>query len=86
MLYSAQIRAARALLHWSQEDLAKKAGIGVATVRRIEAGDGLVSGHTSTAFQIQKAFEAAGIRFIADNESDGIGVRLIKRRRATRER
>jgi len=86
MLYSAQIRAARALIHWSQEDLAKKAGIGVATVRRIEVGDGLVSGNVTTVFRIQKALERAGIRFTTDDESDGIGVRLILRRTTNRER
>ena len=80
MLYSAQIRATRALLHWSQGDLAKKAGIGIATVQRVEAGKGLISGHVSTAFRVQEALNAAGARFISANESGGIGVRLRKRR------
>ena len=80
MLYSAQIRAARALLHWSQGDLAKKAGIGIATVQRLEAGKGLISGNVSTAFRIQEALEVAGARFISADETGGRGVRLRKRR------
>ena len=35
MLYAAQLRAGRALLGWRQEDLASRAGVGLATVQRI---------------------------------------------------
>ena len=40
MLHASQIRAARALLGWSQEQLADAADIGVATIRRIEVLEG----------------------------------------------
>jgi transcriptional regulator with XRE-family HTH domain len=76
MLQSAQIRAARALLGWKQDDLAKAAKIGIATIRRIEGQEGPVMGYVSTLMSIQSAFETAGIRFLDNEPGGGIGVRL----------
>jgi transcriptional regulator with XRE-family HTH domain len=75
MRYSAQIRAARALLGWSQDKLARRAGIGLATLRRIEQNEGIVKGNFSTIIKIQKVLEQAGIHF-TDDEAGEIGVRL----------
>ena len=44
MLFAAQIRAARALLDWRQDDLARAADVGITTIRRIEAQPGPVMG------------------------------------------
>src|SRR5262249_182405 len=77
MRYSAQIRAARALLGWSQEQLANKAGIGWATLRRIEQKEGIIRGNFSTIVKIQQSLEHAGIHFV-ENYSEGIGVLLKK--------
>ena len=75
MLRSSQIRAARALLGWRQQDLASATKIGLATIARIEQGKGMVQGNFSTIMKIQQALEKKGISFI--NESEGaIGVRL----------
>jgi transcriptional regulator with XRE-family HTH domain len=76
MLQAAQIRAARALLAWRQEDLAKAAKVGLATIARIEQGQGAAQGNVSTIIRIQDALERAGIRFIASEPGGGIGVRL----------
>jgi transcriptional regulator with XRE-family HTH domain len=76
MLYAPQIRAARALLGWSQDRLADVSDVGVATIRRIETLAGLVTGNVSTQLKIKQAFERAGIRFIDADASGGIGVRL----------
>jgi hypothetical protein len=38
-------------------------------------------GYVSTLLRIQKAFEQAGVHFIDDDESGGIGVRLQKKKR-----
>ena len=75
MLYSEQIRAARALLGWNQGELAKKAQIGTATVQRLETGNGLVSGHVATVARVQKALEAGGVRFLPADDAGGVGVR-----------
>ena len=81
MLEPAQIRAARALLGWRQEDLAKASGVGTATIQRIEKSDGPITGYVSTVMRIEAAFEKAGILFITDDELAGIGVRLAKKKR-----
>ena len=75
MRYSAQIRAARALLGWSQDQLARRAKVGLATLRRIEQTEGIVKGNFSTVLKIQKALEQSGIHFIEDDFGQ-IGVRL----------
>ena len=75
MRYSSQIRAARALLGWSQSQLARRAGIGLATLQRIEQNEGIVKGNFSTILKIQKALEEAGIVF-TDGDAAEIGVRL----------
>ena len=67
MRYSSQIRAARALLGWSQGKLARAAGVGLATLQRIEQNEGVVKGNFSTVLKIQKALEQAGIQFTEDN-------------------
>jgi transcriptional regulator with XRE-family HTH domain len=75
MRYSAQIRAARALLGWSQIQLARRAGVGLATLQRVEQNEGLVKGNFATILKIQKALEHAGIQFTEDDAGE-IGVRL----------
>ena len=81
MLQVAQLRAARALLGWRQEDVAQAAKISVATIRRIESQEGALTGYVSTLLKIQTAFEQAGIQFIDDDETGGFGVRMAKRKR-----
>jgi transcriptional regulator with XRE-family HTH domain len=81
MLQTAQIRAARALLGWRQNDLAKAARVNIATVRRIESKEGPVMGYVSTLMRIQSAFETAGIRFLDSDPEGGIGVRLRKQKK-----
>ena len=81
MLQVAQLRAARALLGWRQEDIAQAARISVATIRRIESQEGQLAGYVSTVVKIQTAFEHAGIQFIDDDELGGFGVRMAKKQR-----
>ncbi len=76
MLSPAQCRAARGLLDWSRKQLAAVAWVKSAIIRRFEAG-ALEPDHVTTDL-LQRAFEGAGIIFIAEN-GDGPGVRLQKR-------
>lgn len=70
-----QIKAARALLAWSQEDLGEKTGVSIPTIKRLEARDGDLGGRRATRDKITSALEAAGIEFIDEN-GGGAGVRL----------
>lgn len=75
MITSAQCRAARALLDWSQQQLADAARVGVVTVRQFESG--AAEPRRSTLDVITRAMEAAGVIFVAEN-GEGPGVRLRK--------
>jgi transcriptional regulator with XRE-family HTH domain len=76
-LTSAQIRAARALLRWSAEDLARQSALSVATVRRAELSDGETSMTAANNLAVRRVLEAAGVEFI-DEDGGGPGVRLRK--------
>lgn len=78
MLTAQQVRAARALLGWKQEELAKKAQIGLATIQRLERGSGPLMAHVSTAVKIETCLKQAGILFIDSDTSAGEGVRFAK--------
>lgn len=74
-LAGAQIRAARALLHWSAADLAREAMIGINTIRRAEIVDYETSLTTANEAAIRRTLESAGVEFIEAN-GGGPGVRL----------
>ena len=76
-LDSAQIRAARSLIRWSAEDLAAKASLSVATIRRAELTDSETSMTAANDLAVRRALEAAGVEFIDEN-GGGVGVRLRK--------
>ncbi len=75
MLTGEQVRAARAALNWSAQDLADKAGIARRTLVTTEAVDGVPQTTTSTLKKIQAALEAAGIEFVGTPD-DGPGIRI----------
>src|SRR5260370_41436414 len=56
------VRAARALLAWSQQDLAKAAGVATSTVADFERGDRKPVANNAQA--MREALETAGIRFL----------------------
>ena len=62
-----QVKAARALLGWSQGQLAQASGISEPTIKRLEAADGDIGGRADTSEAIRHAIEAAGVEFIAQN-------------------
>lgn len=73
----AQMRAARALLKLSAEDLAKAASVGIATIRRAEGSDAAPNMTTANNLTVKRYLEAAGVEFIPEN-GGGAGVRLRK--------
>ena len=79
-LTGGQIRAARALLRWSAEDLAEQSAIGVTTIRRAELIEGETSMTAANDLAIRRTLETAGIEFIDEN-GGGPGIRLRQRQR-----
>lgn len=76
-LTSAQIRAARALLRWSAEELAQQSLLSVATIRRAELTEKETAMTSANDVAVRRALEAAGVEFIDEN-GGGPGVRLGK--------
>ena len=76
-LSPAQIRAARALLRWSADDLAAASSVGLATIRRAELAETHTSMTRPNDAAIRRALEDAGVNFI-DQNGGGEGVRLVK--------
>ncbi len=75
-----QVKAARALLGWSQSQLAARSGVSEPTIARLEsASDGDIGGRAETAHKIQDALEKSGIQFIPEN-GGGAGVRLKRKK------
>jgi transcriptional regulator with XRE-family HTH domain len=63
MISNLQIRAARALLGWSQQRLAEEAGLSAITVKRLEASDETFQAKFETVKRVKEAVEAAGVVF-----------------------
>jgi|JI10StandDraft_1071094.scaffolds.fasta_scaffold08530_10 transcriptional regulator with XRE-family HTH domain len=91
MITREQMKAARALLDWSQKDLAEKSGVSEPTIKLIETAK--IHSKPDTLQQIQEAIEVAGIEFLPqkgvrfrddlltvlekDGEQDNIYLRLL---------
>ena len=84
-LTSAQIRAARALIRWRAQDLARESAVGVATIRRAELVEGVTAMTVANDAAVRRALESAGIEFIDEN-GGGPGVRLHRRQRSKKAR
>ena len=79
MFSPSQIRAARALVGWSQTEVAAAAGLSIPTVKRAEADAGIRASEDAVV-AIANALKRAGVDFIAEN-GGGPGVRLRKAKR-----
>jgi len=80
MITSGQMRAARALLGIDQRDLAKRSGLSLPTIQRMEASDGVVRGNVDSLMKLVGTLAANGIELIgegATSSAGGRGVRLI---------
>ena len=77
-----QLRAARALLGWSQTELANRAGMSLPTVKRVETGRGPKVSEEARLV-LQRALVLGGVEFI-DQNGGGPGVRLRKRQNVKR--
>jgi transcriptional regulator with XRE-family HTH domain len=74
-LTPAQLRAARALLGWSRNDLAEESKTSAETLKNFELRG--TDPRQGTVIKWQRALERAGVRFLDTNEDgEGEGVRF----------
>jgi len=79
MLAPEQSRAARGWLDWSQEELAKRAGVSPSTVRDFEKGRRVPIGNNLQA--MRNALESAGIGLLfKDDAATGVTKVALDRR------
>jgi len=79
MITSAQLRAARSLAGIDQRNLAKRSGLSLPTIQRMEASDGVIRGNVDSLMKLIDALDRAGIALINEGEvsdNGGRGVRL----------
>jgi transcriptional regulator with XRE-family HTH domain len=77
MITSGQVKAARALLGINQRRLAELSGLSTATIRRMEASEGIIRGNVDSMIKLISALTFSGICLIrSDSTSGGLGVRL----------
>ena len=75
-LTTQQLKAARALLNWTQEDLAEASKVSLPTVQRLESKPGPIRGTTATMAQFVDALEKNGIELIGP-KAGRVGVVLV---------
>ena len=75
VIVPAQVRAGRALIGWSQEQLATEATVGLSTVRDFESEKRAAD--TSAVSNIRRALSNGGVIFVTGNSDEGPGVRLV---------
>jgi hypothetical protein len=83
-LSSVQIRAARALLKWTAEDLSHRSAVSLRTIQRAELADFDTSLTPANDMAIRRTLETAGVEFI-DQNGGGPGVRLKKRQQTKKD-
>ncbi len=76
MITAEQMRAARALLKWSAQNLADHSGVTWRTIQRLESEVGIPASRTKNLIKIRQVLEDAGVVFLDQNEESGPGVRL----------
>ena len=78
MISNLQIRAARALLGWSQQRLADEAGLSPITIKRLEGSEETFQARFETVMKVKGAVEAAGVVFRTGEDGLIHGVSLRK--------
>lgn len=78
MITAEQIRAARALLGWSQPRLVAASGVSLPTIVRMESAVGPGRSAAANVEAVRQALSDAGVMFLSADEVGGPGVRLKK--------
>ena len=83
MLSPEQCRAARAWLIWSQDDLAKRASVGLSTLKDFESGKRLPIRNNIEA--VRRVLEGAGIGLLSDESGRPCGITTAATRKTDAE-
>ena len=78
MLTSAQMRAARALAGVDQRELAKRSGLSVPTIQRMEASDDVIRGNVDSLMKLIAALDSFGIELVSEGASSSAGGRGVR--------
>jgi transcriptional regulator with XRE-family HTH domain len=78
MITAGQLRAARALLGIDQRQLAKRCGLSLPTIQRMEASDGVIRGNVDSLMKLIGALDAAGIELLGEGATSGTGGRGVR--------
>ncbi|ETW14578.1 XRE family transcriptional regulator [Roseivivax marinus] len=81
MITARQSRAARALLGWTQQELADKALVSLTALKRLESEKDLRV-YESTEDQVRRVFEDAGITFLHLDKGEGVLIDVTKAKKA----
>jgi transcriptional regulator with XRE-family HTH domain len=77
LLTAGQIRAARALLDWSQPKLAEASGLSLMSIRRMEDPKvGTAQRAAANVEAVRLALDTAGVVFLDASDQGGPGLRL----------
>lgn len=72
-VFPLQVRAARALLGWSQKELAERAGVSEPFINRLERGERL--GHAAKLAALRDALLEAEVGFFSGETEFGVSLR-----------
>ena len=78
MMTAAQMRAARALAGIDQKTLARRAGVSLPTIQRMEASEDMVRGVVDTLAKVVRALDDAGVELIGENQVSQLGGRGVR--------
>ena len=78
MITAAQMRAARALLGIDQRELARRSGLSLPTIQRMESSDGVVRGNVDSLMKLVDALAGGGIELIGEGAASGAGGRGVR--------
>jgi transcriptional regulator with XRE-family HTH domain len=78
MITAAQMRAARALLGIDQRELARRSGLSLPTIQRMEASDGVIRGNVDSLMKLVEALAANGIELIGEGATSSRGGRGLR--------
>ena len=81
MITARQSRAARALLGWTQQQLADKALVSLTALKRLESEKDLRV-YESTEDQVRRVFEDAGITFLHSDKGEGVLIDVTRAKKA----